>query len=151
VKFREVIQVIERDGWRLTRTQGSHRQFKRSIKPGTVTRAGKPNLRVPPGTLISRWSLHLGRKTGKRVRTMLRVEIGENLRALPAWWDQTNAGGSPSENKWANKQRQKDIRKLDLPAWSQGMWRAVVQVQLVPNALDEEKIKAVHRFYSIKS
>ena len=53
MKFREVIQVIEQNGWKLVRTQGSHRQFKHSIKPGTVTVAGKPNLDVPPGTLNS--------------------------------------------------------------------------------------------------
>ena len=53
MKFREVIRVIEQDGWRLVRTKGSHRQFKHSNKPGTVTVAGKPNLDVPPGTLNS--------------------------------------------------------------------------------------------------
>lgn len=53
MKFREVIQLLERDGWKLVRTKGSHRQFKHSSKPGTVTVAGKPNLDVPPGTLNS--------------------------------------------------------------------------------------------------
>jgi len=45
--------MIERDGWRLVRTKGSHRQYTHSVKPGTVTIAGKPNLDVPPGTLNS--------------------------------------------------------------------------------------------------
>jgi len=45
--------MIEQDGWRLVRTVGSHRQYRHSIKPGTVTVAGKPNLDVPPGTLNS--------------------------------------------------------------------------------------------------
>jgi len=53
VKFRDVVNMIERDGWRLVRTVGSHRQYRHSIKPGTVTVAGKPNLDVPPGTLNS--------------------------------------------------------------------------------------------------
>jgi len=53
VKYREVIQALEQDGWRLVRTTGSHRQFKHSSKQGTVTVAGKPNLDVPPGTLNS--------------------------------------------------------------------------------------------------
>jgi predicted RNA binding protein YcfA (HicA-like mRNA interferase family) len=53
VKFREVIKLIEQDGWRLARTAGSHRQYTHSVKPGTVTVAGKPNLDVPPGTLNS--------------------------------------------------------------------------------------------------
>lgn len=45
--------MIERDGWRLVRTKGSHQQYKHPVKPGTVTVAGKPNLDVPPGTLNS--------------------------------------------------------------------------------------------------
>ena len=53
LKFRNVIMMIERDGWRLVRTTGSHRQYKHPNKPGTVTVAGKPNLDVPRGTLNS--------------------------------------------------------------------------------------------------
>jgi predicted RNA binding protein YcfA (HicA-like mRNA interferase family) len=53
VKFGEVIERLEQDGWRLVRTKGSHRQFKHLSKPGTVTVAGKPNLDVQPGTLNS--------------------------------------------------------------------------------------------------
>jgi predicted RNA binding protein YcfA (HicA-like mRNA interferase family) len=45
--------MLERDGWKLARTKGSHRQFKHSIKSGTVTVAGKPSLDVPRGTLNS--------------------------------------------------------------------------------------------------
>lgn len=43
--------MLEDDGWSLDRTKGSHRQFKHSTKPGTVTVAGKPSVEVPPGTL----------------------------------------------------------------------------------------------------
>jgi predicted RNA binding protein YcfA (HicA-like mRNA interferase family) len=53
VKVREVISLLERDGWMLVRTKGSHRQFKHPSKPGTVTVAGNPGLDVPPGTLNS--------------------------------------------------------------------------------------------------
>jgi predicted RNA binding protein YcfA (HicA-like mRNA interferase family) len=53
VRFRDVIGLIEQDGWRLVRTTGSHRQYRHPAKPGTVTVAGKPNLDVPPGTLNS--------------------------------------------------------------------------------------------------
>jgi predicted RNA binding protein YcfA (HicA-like mRNA interferase family) len=45
--------MIEQDGWVLTRTKGSHRQYGHPVKPGTVTVAGKSNLDVPPGTLNS--------------------------------------------------------------------------------------------------
>lgn len=53
MKVREVIQMLEADGWFLARTRGSHRQFKHPVKTGTVTVAGKPSLDMPPGTLNS--------------------------------------------------------------------------------------------------
>ena len=51
MKVRELIRLLEDDGWRLARTRGSHRQFKHPNKPGTVTVAGKTGVDVPPGTL----------------------------------------------------------------------------------------------------
>jgi predicted RNA binding protein YcfA (HicA-like mRNA interferase family) len=53
MKVREVIREIERDGWNLVRTKGSHRQFHHPTKPGTVTVAGKPNHDLHPKTLAS--------------------------------------------------------------------------------------------------
>jgi len=53
VKVREVVRMLERDGWRHVRTTGSHRQFRHSVKPGTVTVAGNPGTDVPMGTLGS--------------------------------------------------------------------------------------------------
>lgn len=50
---RELIRLIERDGWFLSRTRGSHRQFKHVVKKGTVTIAGKPSDTVHPKTLAS--------------------------------------------------------------------------------------------------
>jgi predicted RNA binding protein YcfA (HicA-like mRNA interferase family) len=48
-----VITLLEKDGWRLVRTRGSHRQFKHPVKPGLVTIAGKPGDDLAPGTLNS--------------------------------------------------------------------------------------------------
>ena len=53
MKVGDVIRLIVEDGWRLTRTVGSHRQFRHPLKKGLVTVAGKPSLDVPPGTLRS--------------------------------------------------------------------------------------------------
>ena len=53
MKVKEVIKLLERDGWRLDRTKGSHRQLKYSVKLGTVTVSGKESIDVPPGTLNS--------------------------------------------------------------------------------------------------
>jgi predicted RNA binding protein YcfA (HicA-like mRNA interferase family) len=53
VKIRDVIRLLEENGWYLARTRGSHRQFKHAEKSGTVTVAGKASIDVPPGTLNS--------------------------------------------------------------------------------------------------
>lgn len=37
MKVREVLTLLEADGWFLVRTKGSHRQFKHPEKNGTVT------------------------------------------------------------------------------------------------------------------
>ncbi|CAN5209403.1 type II toxin-antitoxin system HicA family toxin [soil metagenome] len=53
MKVKEVIKIIEKDGWYLVRTRGSHRQFHHLTKSGTVTVAGKDSIDIPPGTLNS--------------------------------------------------------------------------------------------------
>jgi predicted RNA binding protein YcfA (HicA-like mRNA interferase family) len=53
VKVRELITLIEADGWAQVRVTGSHRQFHHPTKPGTVTIAGKAGTDVPAGTLNS--------------------------------------------------------------------------------------------------
>ena len=53
MKVREVIRMIEQDGWFLVATRGSHRQFKHPNKPGRVTVAGKMSDDLAPGTLNS--------------------------------------------------------------------------------------------------
>ncbi len=51
MKVRELLKILEDDGWYLVRTKGSHRQFKHPVKSGTLTVAGKPSVEVPKGTL----------------------------------------------------------------------------------------------------
>ena len=53
MRVKDVIKLLEKDGWYLARTKGSHRQFKHPKKTGTVTVAGKESLDVPRGTLNS--------------------------------------------------------------------------------------------------
>ncbi len=53
MKIRDVIKLIESDGWREVVVRGSHRQYKHSLKPGRVTIAGHPNDDLAPGTLNS--------------------------------------------------------------------------------------------------
>ena len=53
MKVRDVLKQIEKDGWRLDRTRGDHRQYVHATKPGTVTVPGHPGDDVPAGTLNS--------------------------------------------------------------------------------------------------
>jgi len=53
MKVRELIALIEADGWFQVRMKGSHRQFHHPTKRGTVTISGKASVDVPPGTLNS--------------------------------------------------------------------------------------------------
>lgn len=34
---RDIIRRLEKEGWRLVRSKGSHRQFKHPMRPGRVT------------------------------------------------------------------------------------------------------------------
>jgi predicted RNA binding protein YcfA (HicA-like mRNA interferase family) len=52
-KVRELLALLQADGWRLVRQKGSHRQYHHVSKPGTVTVAGKDSVDVPAGTLNS--------------------------------------------------------------------------------------------------
>jgi predicted RNA binding protein YcfA (HicA-like mRNA interferase family) len=53
MKVRDVIKLIESDGWRLKNTRGSHRQYKHLVKKGRVTVPGNLGDDVRPGTLSS--------------------------------------------------------------------------------------------------
>lgn len=54
-KVKDVIRMLEEDGWYLDRTRGSHRQFKHPIKKSTVTVNGKPSQVLEQFILNSIW------------------------------------------------------------------------------------------------
>jgi predicted RNA binding protein YcfA (HicA-like mRNA interferase family) len=53
LKVRDVVKLLERDGWYLARTRGSHRQYRHPAKRGLVTVAGKSSDELAAGTLNS--------------------------------------------------------------------------------------------------
>jgi len=53
MKIREVIKMLQADGWYLVATRGSHRQYKHPSKLGRVTIAGNTGDDLAPGTLNS--------------------------------------------------------------------------------------------------
>ncbi|MGN7840826.1 type II toxin-antitoxin system HicA family toxin [Pseudomonas sp. 22490] len=50
MRSREVIDLIEADGWYWVETKGSHNQYKHPTKPGRVT-VPHPKSEIPKGTL----------------------------------------------------------------------------------------------------
>ena len=63
-KVRTAIRLIERDGWRLERTRGSHRVYKHPVRQGIVIIAGHLGEDVDKGT----W-LNILRQAGLRERS----------------------------------------------------------------------------------
>ena len=53
MKVKELIVLLEEDGWFVVRTKGIHRQYHHPVKAGAVTVSGKPSIEVPVGTLQS--------------------------------------------------------------------------------------------------
>jgi predicted RNA binding protein YcfA (HicA-like mRNA interferase family) len=53
MKVRDIIKMIEADGWYLVAIRGDHRQYKHDTKPGRVTIAGHISHDIAPETLNS--------------------------------------------------------------------------------------------------
>ena len=54
MKVKEIIKIIEKDGWFMVRQKGSHKQYKHPTKIGLVTISGhKSSDDIAPGTLNS--------------------------------------------------------------------------------------------------
>jgi predicted RNA binding protein YcfA (HicA-like mRNA interferase family) len=53
MKVRDLIRNIEQDGWYQVSQEGSHRQYKRNLKPGKATVSGHPSDEVHPKALAA--------------------------------------------------------------------------------------------------
>jgi predicted RNA binding protein YcfA (HicA-like mRNA interferase family) len=53
IKFRDLIQMLHRDGWVEVSQKGSHPQVKHPSKSGKVTVPGKLSDEIPIGTQMS--------------------------------------------------------------------------------------------------
>jgi predicted RNA binding protein YcfA (HicA-like mRNA interferase family) len=52
-KVKELVALLESEGWVQVRQRGSHRQYHHPERQGTVTVSGKLSVDVPAGTLNS--------------------------------------------------------------------------------------------------
>jgi predicted RNA binding protein YcfA (HicA-like mRNA interferase family) len=53
MKIRDIIKIIQADGWIIVHQKGSHRQYKHPDKKGRITIAGHPGDDLAVGTLNS--------------------------------------------------------------------------------------------------
>lgn len=53
MKVRDIVRVIEKDGWRFHSQRGSHSQYVHPVKKGRVTVPGNPGDDLDIGTLRS--------------------------------------------------------------------------------------------------
>ena len=53
MKIREMIRLVEFDGWNMVGQEGSHRQYEHPAKPGKVTIAGHPGKDVSENMISS--------------------------------------------------------------------------------------------------
>lgn len=53
MKQKDLIRMVERDGWYLFRNDGNIRHFKHSLKMGIITIAGRPHDAVAEFTAIN--------------------------------------------------------------------------------------------------
>jgi predicted RNA binding protein YcfA (HicA-like mRNA interferase family) len=51
MKVREVIRLLEKQGWKEMRSKGSHRSFRHPDQPCVVTVPGNEGKELAPGTL----------------------------------------------------------------------------------------------------
>jgi len=50
IKVRDLIRMVEQDGWKMVRTTGSHRHYRHPVKPGTGTIPGHLSDELALGT-----------------------------------------------------------------------------------------------------
>lgn len=53
MKVRDLLRLLEQDGWYYVRTKGSHHMYYHSSKPGLVVVPGAKNIELKTGTLNS--------------------------------------------------------------------------------------------------
>jgi predicted RNA binding protein YcfA (HicA-like mRNA interferase family) len=51
MKVREVVRLLEKQGWVEMRSRGSHRNFRHPVRPQVVTVPGNDGKELSPGTL----------------------------------------------------------------------------------------------------
>ena len=76
MKIRDVIKLIEANGWYFVGQKGSHRQYEHSVRPGRVTIAGHTSKELSSEN--ARQCFSAGRLEGETVKYVVVIEKGKS-------------------------------------------------------------------------
>jgi len=92
------------------------------------------------------WILRKELRTRRSIRTMIDIEIEDNLARLQEFWSRADVASTVSNTQLANMQKNDALRMGPLPILGHGTWQTLAAS--VPVALRPEEIRRVHRFHA---
>jgi hypothetical protein len=89
------------------------------------------------------WTLYTECRARNRVRTMISIEVAENLNRLRHFWDTARGRAQFPEGSIQAEIGVGDaLATIPLPPWSHRMWESLTA--LIPSALREDEITNIH-------
>ncbi len=80
------------------------------------------------------------------VRTLLSLEIDQNIKHLRDYWEDANNLANPSASARSNElQLARRVTRIPVPIWNREAWAS--QLPHVTTALQDDEIRAVHNIY----
>ena len=92
------------------------------------------------------WTLWMDRRARNRIRSMIRIEINDNLDALRCFIAAVDQRVNLTASPLTGVQRDSALTAVTLPAFSHRIWEDLTAS--VPIALNETEIQNVHRFHA---
>jgi hypothetical protein len=115
-----------------------------------------PNLKTPlvgAGTALFVlffnwcWTLYTQHRTKNRIRTMIRLELDDNIKRLRAFMDEAETSVRfSSESAMSGMQRADALMANKLPSWNHRIWDSLTQS--IPLALKPREIEFVYSLYN---
>jgi len=93
------------------------------------------------------WSLYSDHRRAKRIRTMINVEINDNLEHLSSYLSLVERTADQAPNSTIRIiVRHEALKEFKLRPWNRRIWNSVTE--LIPLALTSEEIKATYSWYN---
>ena len=92
------------------------------------------------------WTLWTDRRARNRIRTMVNIEIEDNLEALTGFLAEVDNRVNFTNSPMANMQRGDALSSVPLPTFSHKIWESLTAS--IPTGLNESEIRDVHGFHA---